>query len=225
MADTYDGSVIIDTELDSSGFEKGSEKLKAAMRGVTNALDSMAENAARAFQEPIRAPEIAAPDDSGLEAAIAEFEEHEKELAKTAKEVFDDADASELAEQYQSADAAAKRLAERQKALRKLMQEKEDDAFAESHAASEKTFSHYASVIERNADAVAKALDRMQRASETGFHKMPVLMRQHRKSRRSGQRWKNSANISFWMKNSRNALRTCVRSLNSQKRHLIPMQS
>lgn len=179
MADTYDGSVIIDTELDSSGFEKGSDKLKAAMRGVTNALDSMAENAARAFQEPIRAPEIAAPDDSGLEAAIAEFEEHEKELAKTAKEVFDDADTSELAEQYQSADAAAKRLAERQKALRKLMQEKEDDAFAESHAASEKTFSHYASVIERNADAVAKALDRMQRASETGFRNSGQVLAQN----------------------------------------------
>lgn len=179
MADTYDGSVIIDTELDSSGFEKGSDKLKAAMRGVTNALDSMAENAARAFQEPIRAPEIAAPDDSGLEAAIAEFEEHEKELAKTAKEVFDDADASELTEQYQSADAAAKRLAERQKALRKLMQEKEDDAFAESHAASEKTFSHYASVIERNADAVAKALDRMQRASETGFRNSGQVLAQN----------------------------------------------
>ena len=179
MADTYDGSVIIDTELDSSGFEKGSDKLKAAMRGVTNALDSMAENAARAFQEPIRAPEIAAPDDSGLEAAIAEFEEHEKELAKTAKEVFDDADSSELTEQYQSADAAAKRLAERQKALRKLMQEKEDDAFAESHAASEKTFSHYASVIERNADAVAKALDRMQRASETGFRNSGQVLAQN----------------------------------------------
>ena len=179
MADTYDGSVIIDTELDSSGFEKGSDKLKAAMRGVTNALDSMAENAARAFQEPIRAPEIAAPDDSGLEAAIAEFEEHEKELAKTANEVFDDADTSELAEQYQSADAAAKRLAERQKALRKLMQEKEDDAFAESHAASEKTFSHYASVIERNADAVAKALDRMQRASETGFRNSGQVLAQN----------------------------------------------
>lgn len=179
MADTYDGSVIIDTELDSSGFEKGSDKLKAAMRGVTNALDSMAENAARAFQEPIRAPEIAAPDDSGLEAAIAEFEEHEKELAKTAKEVFDDADASELTEQYQSADAAAKRLAERQKALRKLMQEKEDDAFAESHAASEKTFSHYASAIERNADAVANALDRMQRASETGFRNSGQVLAQN----------------------------------------------
>ncbi len=179
MADTYDGSVIIDTELDSSGFEKGSDKLKAAMRGVTNALDSMAEHAARAFQEPIRAPEIAAPDDSGLEAAIAEFEEHEKELAKTAKEVFDDADASELAEQYQSADAAAKRLAERQKALRKLMQEKEDDAFAESHAASEKTFSHYASVIEQNADAAAKALDRMQRASETGFRNSGQVLAQN----------------------------------------------
>ena len=179
MPDQYDGSVIIDTELDHTGFEKGSEKLKAAMRGVTNALDSMAENAARAFQEPIKAPEIAAPDDSGLEAAIAEFEEHEKELAKTAKEVFDDADASELTEQYQSADAAAKRLAERQKALRKLMQEKEDDAFAESHAASEKVFERYASVIERNADAVAKALDRMQRASETGFRNSSQVLAQN----------------------------------------------
>lgn len=179
MPDQYDGSVIIDTELDHTGFEKGSEKLKAAMRGFTKALDSMAGNAARAFQEPIKAPEIAAPDDSGLEAAIAEFEEHEKELAKTAKEVFDDADASELTEQYQSADAAAKRLAERQKALRKLMQKKEDDAFAETHAASEKVFERYASVIERNADAVAKALDRMQRDSETGFRNSSQVLAQN----------------------------------------------
>ena len=169
MADQYDGSVIIDTELDTSGFEKGSDKLRQAMGGVTAALDGLADKAAHAFQEPIRAPEFEDFDDSGLESAIAEFEEHEREIAEATKQIFDGADSSKLVEEYDDAAKAADRLAQRQKALHQLMEERAADAYAENHAADEKTFESYARVIERNASAITDALSRIQHASEQGF--------------------------------------------------------
>ena len=169
MAEQADGRIEIDTELDTSGFTKGSEKLRQAMKGVTTALDGLADKAAHAFQEPIRAPEIEDFDDSGLESAIAEFEEHEREIAEATKQIFEDADSSQLVEEYNDAAAAADRLAQRQKALHELMEEKAADAYAENHAADEKTFDRYARVIERNAAAITDALDRIQHASEQGF--------------------------------------------------------
>lgn len=169
MAEQADGRIEIDTELDTSGFTKGSEKLRQAMKGVTTALDGLADKAAHAFQEPIRAPEIEDFDDSGLESAIAEFEEHEREIAEATKQIFEDADSSKLVEEYNDAAAAADRLAQRQKALHELMEEKAADAYAENHAADEKTFERYARVIERNAAAITDALDRIQHASEQGF--------------------------------------------------------
>ena len=169
MAEQADGRIEIDTELDTSGFTKGSEKLRQAMKGVTTALDGLADKAAHAFQEPIRAPEIDGFDDSGLESAIAEFEEHEREIAEATKQIFDGADSSKLVEEYDDAAKAADRLAQRQKALHQLMDERAADAYAENHAADEKTFESYARVIERNASAITDALDRIQHASEQGF--------------------------------------------------------
>lgn len=169
MAEQADGRVEIDTELDTSGFIKGSEKLKQAMQGVTRTLDSLAGKAAHAFQEPIKAPQITDFDDDGLEAAISEWEDHEKTLAEQTQQIFDDVDASKLVEQYKSAEAAAERLEKRRKQLQEVMEERAADAYAESHAADEKTFDKYANVIQRNSTSISEAFERIRHASEQGF--------------------------------------------------------
>lgn len=45
-----DGSIVIDTELDNSGFEKGSDKLLSAVKDLTNAVDNLGDNMMQSFQ-------------------------------------------------------------------------------------------------------------------------------------------------------------------------------
>lgn len=49
MADHTDGSIIIDTELDNDGFEKGSGKLLDAVKDLTNAVDNLGDNMMQSF--------------------------------------------------------------------------------------------------------------------------------------------------------------------------------
>ena len=39
MANGADGSIIIDTGLDNTGFERGSQRMQQAIRGVTQAIN------------------------------------------------------------------------------------------------------------------------------------------------------------------------------------------
>lgn len=41
MADKYDGSIVIDTELDQTGFEKGSKELLQAIKNLTEKIDAI----------------------------------------------------------------------------------------------------------------------------------------------------------------------------------------
>ena len=68
MADEYDGRVIIDTELDNSGFEQGSDKLISAMKGVERTINGIGATAADAFntERPLRMrvePELPEPEE------------------------------------------------------------------------------------------------------------------------------------------------------------------
>ncbi|MGN0494086.1 MAG: hypothetical protein ACI4F7_10600, partial [Acutalibacteraceae bacterium] len=49
MADNNDGSIIIDTELDNEGFEKGSDKLLSAIKDLGNAVDNLGDNMMNSF--------------------------------------------------------------------------------------------------------------------------------------------------------------------------------
>ena len=53
MAENADGSIVIDTELDSDGFKKGSDKLLAAVEDLTGAVDNLGDNMMRSFQSVI----------------------------------------------------------------------------------------------------------------------------------------------------------------------------
>lgn len=46
----YDGSVVINTELDNSGFEKGSDKLLSALKDLTGAVDNLGDNMMSSFE-------------------------------------------------------------------------------------------------------------------------------------------------------------------------------
>ncbi len=50
MANGADGSIIIDTGLDNTGFERGSQKMQQAIRGVTQAINQSGRAAANGMQ-------------------------------------------------------------------------------------------------------------------------------------------------------------------------------
>ena len=80
MADEYDGRVVIDTELDNSGFEKGTDKLISAMKGVERTINGIGETASHAFDvdHPIRMP---------VEPELPEPEELAERVAQVEKEL------------------------------------------------------------------------------------------------------------------------------------------
>ena len=53
MTENADGSIVIDTELDSDGFKKGSDKLLAAVEDLTGAVDNLGDNMMHSFQSVI----------------------------------------------------------------------------------------------------------------------------------------------------------------------------
>jgi len=53
MAGTSDGSIIINSELDNEGFERGSDKLLAAIKDLTNAVDNLGDNMMQSFKDII----------------------------------------------------------------------------------------------------------------------------------------------------------------------------
>lgn len=67
MAEEYDGRVTIGTELDTSGFDKGSDKLKESVRGLTKALESLSGIASNAFGKQLKIPEPDIPSKEDLQ--------------------------------------------------------------------------------------------------------------------------------------------------------------
>ena len=51
MAENNDGSITFDTELDNTGFEKGSEKMLQAIKDVTASVDNMGDNMMESFSK------------------------------------------------------------------------------------------------------------------------------------------------------------------------------
>ena len=82
MADEYDGRVVIDTELDTDGFKKGSDKLIDALRGVETKINNLGNAAAQAFEEPQHLElKVDAPKPEEVREEITEtIEQAEEEL-------------------------------------------------------------------------------------------------------------------------------------------------
>ena len=77
-----DGSVIIDTKLDTDGFTAGSDELKSAIKSLTKQIQSIGVMLSEIFKTPIK-PKL---ETGEAEAKITELENHvqelERELAK-----------------------------------------------------------------------------------------------------------------------------------------------
>lgn len=71
MAGSSDGAIIIDTELDSSGFDKGSEKLLSSIQQLTGAVDNVGDNMMNAFGQLIPILRDVASSTGGIYAAMA----------------------------------------------------------------------------------------------------------------------------------------------------------
>lgn len=68
MADEqYDGRVRIDTELDNSGFEKGSDQLKASVSGLARAINGITGSMASFFGKRWKMPEPELPEKEEME--------------------------------------------------------------------------------------------------------------------------------------------------------------
>ena len=53
MSDMSDGSLIINTELDNTGFQRGSDKLLDAIKDLTGSVDNLGDNMMQSFQQVI----------------------------------------------------------------------------------------------------------------------------------------------------------------------------
>lgn len=84
MAGSSDGAIIIDTELDSSGFDKGSEKLLGSIKALTGAVDNVGDNMMSAFEQMIPILRDVASNTSGIYAAMTG---EGQKAAETAREV------------------------------------------------------------------------------------------------------------------------------------------
>jgi len=67
MADEYDGRVVIDTELDNTGFEQGSDKLKASVSGLAQAINGISGTFAKTFSKKWKMPEPELPEKEDME--------------------------------------------------------------------------------------------------------------------------------------------------------------
>lgn len=70
MANGSDGSIIIDTELDSSGFDKGSDRFLKGIQDLTGAVDNLGDNMMQSFSAMLPVLREVATNTSNIYAAM-----------------------------------------------------------------------------------------------------------------------------------------------------------
>lgn len=83
IADQADGSLIIDTELDTKGFEAGSKELLSAIRSLTQEIKNLGANLHGVFSQPLT-PEV---NTSNAETKVAALETQVRELEAALEEL------------------------------------------------------------------------------------------------------------------------------------------
>lgn len=83
MQGQADGSIIIDTELNSKGFEAGSSELLAAIKALSNEVKTLSTSLKEAFSKSLT-PEV---NTSGAESNVSNLEAHIKELEAELKQL------------------------------------------------------------------------------------------------------------------------------------------
>lgn len=71
MPGQADGSILIATDVDSEGFEKGSAELKAAIKGLTGVVNTMGVNTTKAFSQMTSLLQNIASSTSSIQAILS----------------------------------------------------------------------------------------------------------------------------------------------------------
>ncbi|MGN0363701.1 MAG: hypothetical protein ACI4ET_12760 [Bilifractor sp.] len=159
-----DGSIRIDTELDNSGFEKGSAKLIAALEGIQKTLDSISDTLSE-----------------GLNSVIKTLQQLGSQAQSTAQTT------SQAAQQTQSATESAAQSAQQaaqttQQANNQTAQSARSTAAAQAAAASatqastSRQSSSYAQ-IERSAQTLDARIRSLNVTASSGFKNEAQVMR------------------------------------------------
>lgn len=126
-----DGSIVLNTELDDSGFEKGSDKLLSAVKDLTQAVEILGDNMMQAFGKVVPLLEATATSAASLaqktqeqatQAAsandrVAESESRVAEAAQVASETVDHAEKNISQSAKQTANSYDRALAKIQKQI------------------------------------------------------------------------------------------------------------
>lgn len=83
MADQADGSIIIDTEINSDGFKAGSAELLAAIKALSTEVKNLGQTLKELFSKPLT-PEI---NTGGAEDKVAALEAKVQELQTSLEEL------------------------------------------------------------------------------------------------------------------------------------------
>lgn len=105
-----DGSITIDTELDNSGFEKGSDKLLSALEGLQRSLDNISDTMSAGMDSVIKALQnLGSQAQSTARQTTSAAEQSESATKSAAQSAQQAAQATEQADtrQAQSAQSAA----------------------------------------------------------------------------------------------------------------------
>lgn len=144
-----DGSIVIDTELDNSGFEKGSKELLSAVKSLTNSFDNMGTMLSKVFEDSIIPALNTAADNT---ADILELMRRNNAVASESSQKVVGAE-QQITQEAQRATQAIQQQAEAAKNVSGSMA---------NISASAKDVSAGTNAAGKSADAYQKQIDRTQ---------------------------------------------------------------
>lgn len=187
MADKYDGSIVINTKLDSDGFSHDSKKLLNAIEGLSKEITQLGKNLTASFSDlnktlaetSTQAVKTTSDVGNGASKAASQVAKYDEEIAKLQKDI-DKAEHSlegydeELEEIRQSTDKLMVDAATDKQAQNALkMEEQEIDRLNEKYAAQREKLAElsqeYENLSAKRAEAIAAAeAERTSGEKETG---------------------------------------------------------
>ena len=117
MAEHADGSIIIDTELDSQGFKKGSDELQKALKSLGSKMDSLGPTFDKALKGNAKAIRTFESKVKGLESSIDEVK---KKMANLAEERIPTKQYTELQKAVKQSETELDKLIHKQREQEKL---------------------------------------------------------------------------------------------------------
>lgn len=128
MAQQYDGSVVINTELDKSGFDKGSERLEAAIKELTAEVQRLGQSMKSSFESYAQAIQTAITSTASMQQTMQSTESTATSTAQAVQETASAVDSMEQAMETTQTSAAktAQAVNETTQAVQNLNQASED---------------------------------------------------------------------------------------------------